>query len=181
VAQRQKELLEISLRSLETYALTARSATSEEAALRGREADQILQFIERARSIQPRGQVVLAGPGAAENTLLEDGDVIQVPERSNLLLVSGEVIFPTALVYDPKAETDDYVQRAGGYTQGADRARVLVVHQDGSVAESGSAELRPGDEIMVMPKIETKRVEITRGITQILYQLAVAAKVLFDL
>ena len=181
VAQRQKELLEASLRSLETYALTARSATSEEAALRGREADQILQFIERARSIQPRGQVVLAGPGAPENTLLEDGDVIQVPERSNLLLVSGEVIFPTALIFDPKAETDDYVKRAGGYTQGADRARVLVVHQDGSVAESRSADLRPGDEIMVMPKIETKRIEITRGITQILYQLAVSAKVLFDL
>ena len=181
VAQRQKELLEASLRSLETYALTARSATSEEAALRGREAEQILQFIERARSVQPRGQVVLAGQGAPENTLLEDGDVIQVPERSNLLLVSGEVIFPTALIFDPKARTGDYVTRAGGYTQGADQARVLVLHQDGSVAENGSAQLRPGDEIMVMPKIETKHIEITRSITQILYQLAVAAKVLFDL
>ena len=181
VAQRQKELLEASLRSLETYALTARSATSEEAALRGREAEQILQFIERARSVQPRGQVVLAGQGAPENTLLEDGDVIQVPERSNLLLVSGEVIFPTALIFDPKARTGDYVTRAGGYTQGADQARVLVLHQDGSVAENGSAQLRPGDEIMVMPKIENKHIEITRSITQILYQLAVAAKVLFDL
>jgi protein involved in polysaccharide export with SLBB domain len=36
VAARQKELIEVSLRSLETYALTARSATSEEAALRQR-------------------------------------------------------------------------------------------------------------------------------------------------
>jgi hypothetical protein len=181
IAQRQKELLEASLRSLETYALTARSATSEEAALRSREAEQILQFIDRARTVQPRGQVILAGNQQAGDTLLEDGDVIQVPERSNLLLVSGEVVFPTALVFDAKAGTNDYVKRAGGYTQGADKARVLVIHQDGSVGDSESAMLRPGDEIMVMPKIETKGIEITRGITQILYQIAVATKVLLDL
>ena len=44
-----------------------------------------------------------------------------------------------------------------------------------------SGVLKPGDEIMVLPKIETKSVEITRGITQIIYQIAVAAKVLFGL
>ncbi len=182
VALRQKELLDVSLRSLETYALTARSATSEEAALRGREADQILDFIDRARSIQPRGQVVLAGTGkTAPNTLLEDGDVIRVPEQSNLLLVSGEVTFPSALVYDAGSVVTDYIARAGGFTQGADRARVLVLHQDGGVAEGAAIELRPGDEIMVMPKIETKRLEITRGISQILFQIAVAARVLFNL
>jgi hypothetical protein len=34
---------------------------------------------------------------------------------------------------------------------------------------------------MVLPKIDTKRIEITRGITQIIYQIAVAAKVLLAL
>jgi hypothetical protein len=34
---------------------------------------------------------------------------------------------------------------------------------------------------MVLPKIETKSVELTRGITQILYQIAVSAKVLLGL
>ena len=124
VAERQKELLEGSLRSLETYALTARSATSEEASLRSRESQQILEFIERSRRVQPRGQVVLAGAGGAGETLLEDGDVIRVPETSNLILVSGEVLFPTALVYERAAGIDEYVSRAGGYNQGADRARV---------------------------------------------------------
>lgn len=182
VAQRQKEMLESSLRGLETYALTARSATSEEAALRTREAELILQFIERARTVQPRGQVVLAQGTEAPNTLLEDGDVLRVPERSNLVLVSGEVLFPNALVYDTKASADDYIQRAGGYNQGADKARLLVMRQDGSVvADAGTGALQPGDEIMVLPKIETKNVEITRGITQIVYQIAVAAKVMFGL
>lgn len=181
VAVRQKELIDASLRGLETYALTARSATSEEAALRGREAAQILEFIERARTIQPKGQVILAQGSESGNMLLEDGDVLRIPERSSLVQVSGEVLFPNALAYDRRAGVEDYVSRAGGYTQGADRAKLIVVRQDGSVMTTRDASLEPGDEVMVMPKIETKSVELTRGITQIIYQIAVAAKVLFNL
>lgn len=182
VALRQKEMLDTSLRSLETYALTARSATSEEAALRTREAEMILQFIDRARNVQPRGQVILAQGGQASDTLLEDGDVIRVPEQSNLVLVSGEVLFPNALVFEPQAGPDHYIARAGGFNQGAEKARVIVLRQDGSVAPGeDAAVLRRGDEIMVLPKIETKNVEVTRGITQILYQIAVSAKVLLGL
>lgn len=181
VALRQKELIEASLRSLETYALTARSATSEEAALRSRESQQILEFIDRARQVQPRGQVVLAQGTDTGNTLMEDGDILNIPAQSNLILVNGEVMFPSALVFDARAKTDDYVSRSGGYTQGADKSKLLVVRQDGSVAEGNRVALAPGDEIMVLPKIETKSVELTRGITQIIYQIAIAAKVLFDL
>jgi len=181
VAVRQKELLDASLRSLETYALTARSATSEEAALRGREAQQILEFIERARAVQPRGQVILAQGSDNGEMLLEDGDVIRLPERSQLVQVSGEVLFPNALAFDGRADAETYVARAGGYTQGADRAKLLVVRQDGSVDEARKVALQPGDEIMVLPQIQTKSIEITRGITQIIYQIAVAAKVLLDL
>lgn len=185
VADRQKELLENSLRSLETYALTARSATSEEAALRQREGQQIMDFISRARTLQPRGQVVLSSSAGAGETLLEDGDVIRVPETSNLILVTGEVTFPTALVFDRNASVDTYIQRSGGYTQGADKARIVVMRQDGSVSEGitdvASYRPKPGDEILVLPKIETKNVEVTRGITQILYQIAVAARVVLSL
>jgi protein involved in polysaccharide export with SLBB domain len=181
VAQRQKEMLDSSLRGLETYALTARSATSEEAALRTREAELLTQFIERARHTEPRGQVVLAQREMAGDTVLEDGDVLRIPERSNLVLVSGEVLFPNALVWQPGANVDDYVRLAGGYNQGADKARVLVLRQDGRVTEASEAALAAGDEIMVLPRIQTKSVEITRGISQILYQIAVAAKVLVGL
>ena len=180
VATRQRELWDMSLRGMETYALTARSATSEEAALRTREADLILQFIDRARNIQPRGQVILAQRAEAPNTLLEDGDILFVPEQSNLVLVSGEVLMPNAAVWDPRASVDTYVQRAGGFNQGQDKARILVIHQDGSVAESSQASVRAGDEIMVLPKIETKSIEITRGITQIIYQIAIAARVILN-
>jgi protein involved in polysaccharide export with SLBB domain len=181
VADRQRELLEVSLRNLETYALTARSSTSEEAALRGREAQQIVEFIDRARRVQPRGQVTLAQAAGAGDTLLEDGDVVRVPETSNMVMVAGEVLFPSALVYERGADLEGYVAKAGGYTQGADRARVVLVRQDGSIADAGKAQLQPGDEIMVLAKIETKNVEVARAITQIVYQTAVAARIALGL
>jgi hypothetical protein len=34
---------------------------------------------------------------------------------------------------------------------------------------------------MILPKIDSKNIEVTRGITQILYQIAIAAKVAFGL
>jgi protein involved in polysaccharide export with SLBB domain len=181
VAERQKQLMENSLRGLETYALTARSATAEEAALRQKEGQQLLEFVNRARQVQPKGQVVLAQAEGAGDTLLEDGDVLRVPEQSNLVMVTGEVMAPNALIFDRKANLDDYVRQAGGYTQGADKARVLVFRQDGSVAEGATAKLQLGDEIMVLPKIEAKSLEVTRSITQILYQIAVVAKVALGL
>jgi len=182
VATRQKEMLDVSLHNLETYALTARSSTSEEATLRTREAESILQFVERARKVEPRGQVILANKSTAGQTLLEDGDVLHVPQRSNLVLVSGEVTFPNSLVFDAHASVQDYVAQAGGFTQSADEAKIIVLHQDGSVAtNTRRLSLQAGDEIMVLPKITSKRVEVTRGITQIIYQIAVAAKVALGL
>lgn len=181
VAARQKEMLDNSLRSMEAYVLTARSSTSEEAELRTKEADLILQFVERARSIQPKGQIVLAQTQEASDALLEDGDIIRIPETSSLVMVHGEVLFPNAVVYDAQANADYYISQAGGYTQNADSSRLVVLHQNGSFSEDRDASPQPGDEIMVLPKVDSKNIEVTRGISQIIYQIAVAAKVVFGL
>ena len=177
VAAKQKESLDTTLRGLEVAALTARSSTMEEATLRKTEAELILQFVERARAIVPKGQVVLASKEHSGDTVMEDGDVVRLPERSNLVAVSGEVTFANTLIYTPNYDVDDYIDLVGGYTQRSDRSKVLLLRPDGSIAPSG-AKPGPGDEVIVFPKVETKWVEVARGITSILYQLAISAKVL---
>jgi protein involved in polysaccharide export with SLBB domain len=180
VAAKQQESINNTLNALQTAALTARNATLSEAQTRQTESAMIMQYIERAKLIVPRGQVVLASRQDAENTLLADGDVINVPESTNLVAVSGEVQLPNTLVYRPGQSVNEYVALVGGYTQRADRTKVLVMRQNGSVAPSGAAP-QPGDEIMVLPTIETKYIEVASGITSILYQLAIAANVLTGL
>jgi len=181
VAERQRTMLEISLRVLERSALTSRSMTMEEAALRGREADQIIEFIDRARQVRPRGQVVLAGRESVMDTLLEDGDVLVIPERSSIVMVHGEVTNPTAIAYDSRSTVDDYVNLAGGTIQRSKDTRILLVRQDGTFVESGRARPNPGDEILVLPKVGVRKLEVARGISQILFQIAVVAQVALNL
>ncbi len=186
---RQKQMLEQSLRTLEMSVLTARSATSGEVGIRKGEADLVLEWIKRARSVEPKGQVVLGDPARASAIILENGDVVRIPIKSNLVMVSGEVLFPTATVYDPSLKLLDYIERAGGFAQNEKAARVVVLHPGGAftkVKRPGwgmrmTADIQPGDEILVLPKIDLKRLQISKDFTQVLYQVAVAAGVVLSL
>lgn len=191
VKKRQKQMLQASLKSLEATVLTARSGTNEEASLRKNEADLILQWIERAKQIEPSGQVLIAQAANRDELLLENGDILRIPTRDGLVLVSGEVLFPNTIAFDTGLNLDDYIRRAGGYTQSADASRVIVAHRDGSFdkaagdggffASSGGGAVREGDEVLVLPKIDEKSRQFWKEMTQIIYQIAVSAKVVFKL
>lgn len=192
VKDRQKQMLRTSLKSLESAALTARSGTNDEARLRKDEADLILQWIDRAKEIEPTGQVVIAQSESKDELLLENGDILKVPTKDGLVLISGEVLFPNAIAYGEKLNLDDYVKKAGGYTQNADSARIVVARRDGSFAEAsgekgffrlmnGVPPIQAGDEILVLPKIDVKSRQIFKEMTQIIYQIAVSARVVFGL
>jgi len=182
VQVRQKSMLQTALKSLETSVLTARSATSDEASLRKEEADLILQWVERAKSIEPTGQVLIARATGMNDLLLENGDTLLVPARDGLVLVNGEVLFPNTIAHDTKLDLDDYIRQAGGFSQNADTSRVVVAHRDGSYTSGKDIkQVRAGDQILVLPKIDVKSVQITKDLTQILYQIAVSAGVVLGI
>ena len=192
VKVRQKALLQKSLNSLEAAALTARSGTTGEALLRKEEAGLILQWVDRARQIEPSGQVIISDTERRNTLLLENGDILRVPTQDGLVLVSGEVLFPNAIVFDKKLRLDDYIDQAGGFTQNANEARIVIARRDGSFFEASgkkgffhlshqSIDIFAGDEILVLPKIDVKSRQIWKDMTQIIYQIAVSAKVVLGL
>ncbi|MFB0823678.1 polysaccharide biosynthesis/export family protein [Chromobacterium violaceum] len=181
VAERQKAMLALSLQKLQETAFSARSSTKEEADLRTREAELIERFVAKAGKVEPKGQVVL-NEKALQTTLLEDGDVIRIPEKTSVVMVHGDVLFPNAVSWQSGLNVEDYVEQVGGYNQSADKSRLILMKQNGeALPVSASAKVAAGDEVMVMPKIDSKNIEVTRGITQILYQIAVAAKIILDI
>lgn len=192
VKERQKLMLQASLKILENVILTARSATSAEAQLRREEANLILQWVERAKEIEPSGQVVIAQSESLNDLLLENGDILRVPTKDGLVLVSGEVLFPNTIAFNNTYGPEDYIQSAGGYTQNANTARIIVARRDGSFLETngegwffglGSSDVtvQAGDEILVLPKVDEKYREFVKDITQTLFQLALATRVIVDL
>lgn len=184
VKERQRQMLQASLRSLEAAALTARSGTTDEARLRKDEADLILQWVERAKKIEPNGQVLIAQSAKRDELLLENGDILRVPAKDGLVLVSGEVLFPNTIAFDSSLDMDDYISGAGGYTQSADVTKVVIAHRDGSFEDTsgggffgGSSAIRSGDEILVLPRVDTKTRQFWKEMTQIIYQIAVSARI----
>lgn len=181
VAERQREALDESLRRLEMTYLGASSATAEEAAIRVREAELISQFVIRAREVEPNGRLVVADNNEIVDIRLQDGDVITLPERTDSILVSGEVYVPQSTVFQRNKRVRDYIANAGGLTDRADDKRILIVRQNGEVRYSDEVELRPGDEILVLPKVQSKNLQLVSAVTQILYQIAVTTRIALDL
>lgn len=177
VAQQQKTILEDSLHRLERSALTATSATVEEAQIRVREAELVQDFIHRAATLTPDGVVVVSRGGEVRDLLLEDGDEVVIPQKSDVVQVSGEVLLPKAVTFDASMKTEDYVKSAGGFTDRADENTILVARMNGEVGPIAELGVHAGDRILVMPRVDTKNLELAKGITQILYQIAVATKV----
>lgn len=181
VRKRQQKALNDSLRRLETTYLSAPASTNEEAQIRAREAELIQGFIDRARELEPSGRLVVAHQGRITDIRLQDGDVITIPEQSDSLLISGEVQIPQAMVFRPGMNAIDFIERAGGFTQRADKHHILVVRQNGAVENARHVNLRPGDEILVMPAAPTHNLQLASTLTEILYRIAVAARVVVDL
>ena len=181
VAERQKASLMDSLRRLETTYLGASSSTNEEAGIRVREAELISQFVAKARQIEPTGRLVVAHNDQITDIRLQDRDVITLPEYSDSVLISGEVLVPQSVVFQSGMSAMDYIRGAGGFTQHADNRQILVVRQNGEVRHASEVSLRAGDEILVLPKVPTKNLQLATSITQILANIAIVAKVALDL
>ena len=181
VAEQQKTTIRDSLRRLEQSALTATSGSVDEAEIRVQEAKLIQDFVKRAEQYQPDGIVVVSRGGITNDILLEDGDEIVIPQMSDVVLISGEVMMPKAVTFDKNMSLDDFLAAAGGVSNRADDEHILVAKANGEVGLAEDLGISAGDRILVMPKFDTKNMQLAKDIMQILYQMAVATKVVVDL
>jgi protein involved in polysaccharide export with SLBB domain len=180
VEQQRKAILD-SLYRLENSVLTASSATAETAAIRVQEAGLVQNFVQRAAKLEPDGVVVVTRNGYVADILLEEGDEVVIPQRSDVLQITGEVMLPKSVVYDKGMSLSDYVAAAGGFTDRADKGHVLLVHPNGEIEKASGRNIRPGDLLMVMPYYDSKSFQMVKDIMGVLYQIAIATKVVMDL
>ncbi len=185
IAKRQKEMIEVSLQRLEQTTFSARSGTVGEAQLRASDAALITQFIERAKNAEPLGQVILGGHENRNNVILKNRDKIYIPSKTSLVQVHGEVMFSSAMVWQEGLRVADYIEAAGGFTQKKNQSRVLIVQRDGAIRhlklkqsdlDEDEAYVDPGDEILVMAQVDSKKMQFALDLTQIIFQIAMSAR-----
>lgn len=177
----QKASINRALDRLEEMTLATQSTTREEAQLRSEDAKLVEQFIAKARHIEPTGRVVVV-PNSWQDIILEQGDIIHIPAQTSVITVNGQVRNQGALTFNADLTVGDYIAKSGGFDGNADSDEILIMHQNGETSVVNTAyRIQEGDEIMVLPKVKTRRVEIARGIAQVIYQLAVATGVIVKL
>lgn len=181
VARDQKRALDRSLDALERTALAALSQTESQAAIRGAEAQLVLEFVRRARSVQPDGRVVVSRDNGRADVRMEPGDEIVIPQQTDLVLISGEVELPQSVAYVPGADIDDYVNGAGGYAERADRSKIIIIRASGEAIRGTGTDVRRGDQILVLPVVDFKAFAVGKDIIQVMFQVAIIAATLVAL
>ncbi len=184
IAAQQKSLLDSQLNDLEAKTLTVGSVSAEEATIRKQEAELVLNFIDRAKKVKPKGQVVINKDSNLSDIFLEDGDEIYIPKRSHMVIVQGEVMLPSAQTYVENMSFNDYIDSCGGYSFRANDENILIIQKNGKVTTYDASsifgdehKIYPGDSILVLGKVDTKYLQVIKDITQIVYQIAVGAAV----
>lgn len=104
-------------------------------------------------------EAALANPGGDADLVLCEGDVLGVPEYINTVKISGNVMYPNVVTYNPNMTVKDYVQMAGGYGYRSKKSKAYIVYLNGTVERAkkySSSVVEPGCEIIVPQKREKK-------------------------
>ena len=97
----------------------------------------ILPAVSRTYSVGIDLKDIMANPHSAIDPVLQEGDVIVVPQYMNTVSVSGSVRKPNAVVYDPKMNLKDYINEAGGYAERARKSGTFILYPNGHIKELG--------------------------------------------
>jgi protein involved in polysaccharide export with SLBB domain len=106
---------------------------------------------------------IIQDPSSKTNLLLEDGDLVRVPKQQATVRVSGDVLYPSSIVYTNSKSFKDYVSNAGGFSETARKSGSYIVYPNGTVKATGKflffnvyPDVKPGSEIYV-PKKQPRR------------------------
>lgn len=94
----------------------------------------------------------LANPGSDYDVVLREGDRLVVPEYSGTVKINGNVMHPNTVAYMQGKSYKWYINKAGGYGNGAKRSKAYILYQNGLVSKASKGKVEPGCEIIVPNK-----------------------------
>jgi protein involved in polysaccharide export with SLBB domain len=105
-------------------------------------------------------EAALENPGGVEDVVLREGDKLVVPQYSNTVKISGDVMYPISMNYQKGKSLKYYIKRAGGYGDNARKSKVYAIYMNGAVKQVGgrtSNDIEPGCEIVVPSKKQKRQ------------------------
>ena len=192
VADREQDAFRREAKEIEDQLLLAISRRDPNSKLSPDAFGALQGYVNQLKNQKALGRVsVMADPAVlaanpASDPLLEPGDVVYIPQRPYSIAVLGEVLQPGSVPFRQDMAASDYVARAGGYGQFADKSETILVLPDGSARrvetswlDFGSDSIPPGSTIYVTRDISGIDLhQIIVDTTAIFSQLATSAAAL---
>lgn len=111
-------------------------------------------------------QKALNNPGSIYDLVMQPGDVLYVPQEQSTVKITGDVMFPNAVVYEPGKKLSYYIDQAGGYGQQAKKGKAFIVYLNGTVAKAKkNTPIEPGCQIIVPSKPKNSGTDWTKILT----------------
>ncbi|MCH5238730.1 MAG: SLBB domain-containing protein [Muribaculaceae bacterium] len=105
----------------------------------------------------------LKNPGSHYDLVLVEGDKLYIPQLQSTVKISGDVMFPNSVVYEPGKKLSYYIEQAGGYGERAKKGKAFIVYLNGTVAKAKrSSIIEPGCQIIVPSKAANSGVNWTQ-------------------
>ena len=106
----------------------------------------------------------LSHPGCTEDLVLQDGDILYIPQLQSTVKISGAVTYPNSITYNKGMSVRDCLSQAGGYND-LSRKYPIVIYMNGQVATTRRTgiffkrypKVEPGCEIVVPSKSQRNR------------------------
>ena len=114
---------------------------------------------------------IIKSPNASSDLLLEEGDVLVIPKKSETVRIRGELLYPTTVRHVDNKGMKHFINGAGGFDIKAKKSGTYVVYANGDVARTKKLlffnlypKVEPGSEIIV----PSKPIKSNLGFTQLL-------------
>ncbi|MBP3419070.1 MAG: SLBB domain-containing protein [Marinifilaceae bacterium] len=107
-------------------------------------------------------------PHSEYDVVLRGGDEIKVPKYNNTVKVSGGVMVPHTVTYNPDYSWKDYVGTSGGFVKRAIKSKAYFVYMNGSISTRsfGVFKAEPGCELVIPEKsINRSRFSLAEGLS----------------
>jgi protein involved in polysaccharide export with SLBB domain len=108
----------------------------------------------------------LESPESNYDIVLREGDRIIIPEYTNTVRISGNVMYPNTVGFRDGKSIGYYVDQAGGWGNRAKKSHTYIIHMNGTVERAGyRAKPTPGCEIVVPTKPKASKMSVAEIVT----------------
>lgn len=102
---------------------------------------------------------ILSNPGSTDDLLIQEGDILLIPKKTETVRLRGKLLYPTTVQYEKGKSLRHYINAAGGFDNRAKRNGTYVVYANGRVARTRQflffksyPKVEPGTEVIVPTK-----------------------------